>query len=116
MAKRTRSANQIETVANGTTTPLHAAGTLGEWLAYVVPDASDSDWVPMWPPDAFAIRAPLLRRTGGYLDLINGDDLRSSIPVLNSDLLPSVQGIKASRKKPSKLSASKASINKLAGY
>jgi len=82
MAKRTRSANQIQTVA---TTPLYEAGTLGEWLDYVMPDASDGDWVPMWPPDAFAIGAALLRRTGGYLDLVNGDDLRSSIPVLDAD-------------------------------
>ena len=60
MAKRTRSATQIETVAKGTTTPLYEAGTLGEWLDYVMPDASDADWVPMWPPDAFAIGAALL--------------------------------------------------------
>lgn len=58
------------------------AGSLGEWLDFLMPDASDSDWVPMWPADAFAIGAALLRRTGGYLDLVNGDDLRNSVPVL----------------------------------
>ena len=57
-------------------------GSLGEWLDYLMPDATDGDWVPMWPPDAFAIGAALLRRTGGYLDLVNGDDLRGTVPVL----------------------------------
>jgi hypothetical protein len=63
------------------------AGSLGEWLDYLMPDASDSDWVPMWPPDAFAIGAALLRRTGGYLDLVNGDDLRRSIPLLSHETI-----------------------------
>ena len=65
--------------------PAHEPGTLGEWLDYIMPNASDGEWVPMWPPDAFAIGAALLRRTGGYLDLVNGDDLRDSIPVLGHE-------------------------------
>lgn len=65
--------------------PVYEPGTLGEWLDYIMPNASDGDWVPMWPPDAFAIGAALLRRTGGYLDLVNGDDLRHSIPVLTHE-------------------------------
>jgi hypothetical protein len=62
--------------------PVYPPGTLGEWLDYIVPDASDSSWIPMWPPDAFAVGAAILRRTGGYLDLVNGDDLRGQVPVL----------------------------------
>lgn len=51
------------------------AGTLGEWLNFLGADLSDADWAPVWPPDAFAIGAALLRRTGGYVELVNGEAL-----------------------------------------
>lgn len=57
-------------------------GTLGEWLEYLGADLSNPKWAPFWPPDAFAIGAALLRRTGGYVDLVNG----SALNVLDPDL------------------------------
>ena len=75
---KARKPNAVVPAAIGIPVP----GSLGEWLEYIMPDATDKKWVPMWPPDAFAIGAALLRRTGAYLDLVNGDELRGEIPVL----------------------------------
>jgi hypothetical protein len=47
-------------------------GSLGEWLDFLGAELSDNDWIPAWPPDAFAISAAFLRRTGGYVSLVNG--------------------------------------------
>lgn len=61
-------------------TPANAPGSLGEWLGYIMPIVTEGEaWVPMWPPDAFAIGAAFLRRTGGYVDLVNGDKTRLKI-------------------------------------
>jgi hypothetical protein len=49
-----------------------SSGTLGEWLRYLWPDALEADSLPIWPPDAFAISAAFLRRTGAYVGLVNG--------------------------------------------
>jgi hypothetical protein len=56
-------------------------GALGEWLEYLGAELGNANWAPFWPPDAFAIGAALLRRTGGYVDLVNG----SGLPVLPAD-------------------------------
>jgi hypothetical protein len=50
------------------------SGSLGEWLGYLGANVSEEDWLPIWPPDAFAIGAGFLRRTGGYVGLVNGVD------------------------------------------
>ena len=47
-------------------------GSLGEWLRYIGVRLSERDWTPVWPPDAFAIGAALLHRTGSYVELANG--------------------------------------------
>ncbi len=60
--------------------PRYAPGTLGEWLTYLMPDA-DPHQAPMWPPDVFAIGAALLRRTGGYVNLVNGCHAKASVKV-----------------------------------
>jgi hypothetical protein len=36
------------------------------------PKALEDDSLPVWPPDAFAISAAFLRRTGAYVGLVNG--------------------------------------------
>jgi hypothetical protein len=61
----------------------HAVDTLGEWLSYIGVDLHDPDWTPFWPPDAFAVAAALLRRTGGYVELVNGLRSRSRLHVLS---------------------------------
>lgn len=48
-----------------------SAGSVAEWLRFLGAD-SDPGWVPVWPPDAFAFTAALLRRTGAYVSLVNG--------------------------------------------
>ena len=81
-----RKAAQAGVQAPTPTRPSFPAGTLGEWLDYVMPGVSDDEWsawLPVWPPDAFAIGAGLLRRTGGYIDLVNGDKQRKSIHLLD---------------------------------
>lgn len=56
-------------------------GSLGEWLRYIGVRLSEQDWIPAWPPDAFAIGAALLHRTGSYVELANGvSPLRTSAP------------------------------------
>lgn len=47
-------------------------GSLGEWLAFIGPPASQASSILTWPPDTFAIAAALLRRTGAYVNLVNG--------------------------------------------
>jgi len=47
-------------------------GSLGEWLRFLGAMPQESDWIPVWPPDAFAIAAAILRRTGAYVNLVNG--------------------------------------------
>ena len=56
--------------------PAGGPGSLGEWLRFVGADPDDPDWVPVWPPDAFAIGAALLKRTGAYVNLVNGTHSR----------------------------------------
>lgn len=48
------------------------AATIGQWLAFLGAELDDPDWIPVWPPDAFAFSAALLRRTGAYVGLVNG--------------------------------------------
>jgi hypothetical protein len=52
--------------------PGKTPGSLGEWLRFIGADPDDPDWLPVWPPDAFAIGAALLKRTGAYVNLVNG--------------------------------------------
>jgi hypothetical protein len=47
-------------------------GGLREWLLFIWPRALAPDSIPVWPPDAFAIGAAYLRRTGAYIGLVNG--------------------------------------------
>ena len=47
------------------------AGTLGSWLDHLGESLTDPDWIPLWPPDAFAVTAAFLQRTGGYVELMN---------------------------------------------
>lgn len=49
-----------------------SAGTFGEWLRYLWPGAFENGSIPVWPPDAFAIGAAFLRRTGAYVGLVDG--------------------------------------------
>jgi hypothetical protein len=56
--------------------PAIGPGSLGEWLRFIGADPEDSDWLPVWPPDAFAISAALLKRTGAYVNLVNGTHSR----------------------------------------
>jgi len=52
--------------------PKTGVGTFGEWLLYLWPGALADNSIPVWPPDAFAISAAFLRRTGAYVGLVNG--------------------------------------------
>ena len=54
-----------------------AEGSLSEWLRFIGAQPQERNWVPAWPPDAFAIAAALLRRTGAYVGLINGTHSRT---------------------------------------
>ena len=54
-------------------------GTLGEWLVYLGAGIDNVAWLPVWPPDAFAIGAAILRRTGAYVDLVNSRDERQRL-------------------------------------
>jgi hypothetical protein len=56
--------------------PAGIVGSLGEWVCYLWPDALAADSLPVWPPDAFAISAAFLRRTGAYIGLVNGTHSR----------------------------------------
>jgi hypothetical protein len=47
-------------------------GSLGAWLEHLGVELADPDWIPTWPPDAFAISAAFLQRTGGYIELMHG--------------------------------------------
>jgi hypothetical protein len=51
-------------------------GSLGEWLRFIGAHPEDPEWIPVWPPDAFAISAALLKRTGAYVSLVNGSHPR----------------------------------------
>ena len=62
----------------------YAPGTLGEWLNYLIPDA-DPNQAPAWPPDVFAIGAAFLRRTGGYVNLVNGCHAKAKVKVFRPD-------------------------------
>ncbi len=57
-----------------------AEGSLGEWLRFLGAILTDGDWIPVWPPDAFAIAAALLRRTGAYVGLVNESLPRNTRP------------------------------------
>jgi hypothetical protein len=52
-------------------------GTLGEWLQFLGARLDEPGWVPKWPPDAFALAAAFLRRTGAYVGLVNGTHRRT---------------------------------------
>jgi hypothetical protein len=52
--------------------PNGGVGSLGEWVRYLWPSALADDAIPVWPPDAFAVSAAFLRRTGAYVGLVNG--------------------------------------------
>lgn len=43
-----------------------APATIGEFLNYVLPGFADGGQLPAWPPDAFAIAAALLHKSGAY--------------------------------------------------
>jgi hypothetical protein len=53
-------------------TPTGGGSTLSEFLRFISADILNPDWLPAWPPDAYAITAALLRRTGSYVQLVNG--------------------------------------------
>jgi hypothetical protein len=46
-------------------------GSAGELIEYLSPGALSRKTCPLWPPDAFAICASLLRRTGAYVRLVD---------------------------------------------
>ena len=73
-AKKVRAQRSPSTSDNG------ADGSLGEWLHFLGAMPADADWIPVWPPDAFAIAAALLRRTGAYVRLVNGSPSRNKKP------------------------------------
>lgn len=54
-----------------------AVAAVGEWLHYL---GIKDDWRPEWPPDVFGVSAAFLRRTGGYVQLINGHPLQALGP------------------------------------
>ncbi len=47
-------------------------GSLAEWLQFLGGRIARPDWIPNWPPDAFAVTAGYLKRTGAYVGLVNG--------------------------------------------
>ena len=66
-----------------------APGTLGEWLMYLGAGIGNATWLPVWPPDAFAIGAAILRRTGAYVDLVNSPDERMQLKLLDPEQIVS---------------------------
>jgi hypothetical protein len=66
---RTREIRRVTALTKG-------PGSLGEWLQFIGAAPDDPDWLPVWPPDAFAIGAALLKRTGAYVNLVNGTHSR----------------------------------------
>ena len=68
-----RRARAKKRAAKTAAAPEYGQGTLGESLIFLGADVTSADWAPVWPPDAFAIGAALLRRTGGYVELVNGE-------------------------------------------
>ena len=62
--------------------PSLAPGTLGEWLQYLGAHMQEPTWLPVWPPDAFALGAAFLRRTGAYVELVNPCKEEDDLPVL----------------------------------
>jgi hypothetical protein len=84
MSQRTKPRKQTapRAAANGAQS---TNNTLGEWLSYLGANLDDPDWIPFWPPDAFAIAAAFLRRTGGYVHLVNGSKDRTGGTVLSAD-------------------------------
>ena len=76
--RQTRPKRKLRTIATSRASKKATAardeniGTLSEWLRYLWPDALKPDSLPVWPPDAFAISAAFLRRTGAYVGLVNG--------------------------------------------
>lgn len=91
MVKRRRTTARTPRRAKRTLAPRPAPvrlssepGSFGEWLHYLMPDA-DPAHAPMWPPDAFAVAAAFLRRTGGYVNLVNGCQAKSSVKLLSAE-------------------------------
>lgn len=70
MAKKSRS--RATTQPTGRSAGAEVAN-IGQWLEFLGADVGDPDWIPVWPPDAFAFAAALLRRTGAYVGLVNGE-------------------------------------------
>jgi len=50
---KTKSGQPVQN-ATAAAPSIDTPGTLGEWLAYLGADPIDPDWIPVWPPDAFA--------------------------------------------------------------
>ena len=44
--------------------------TIKDFLQFVWPQSRGTDAVPWWPPDVYALTAALLRRTGGYVRVL----------------------------------------------
>lgn len=59
--------------------------SIGDWLRFLGAELDDPDWIPVWPPDAFAFAAALLRRTGAYVGLVNGECTKAMRATLDTD-------------------------------
>src|SRR5689334_4228328 len=75
MATRIQARSKTRGVAQPSATS--ERGTLREWLDFLGA-RPEPTWVPFWPPDAFALGAALLRRTGAYVGMVNGAHSRRS--------------------------------------
>jgi hypothetical protein len=45
-------------------------------MRFLGANCDEPDWIPFWPPDAFALSGSYLRRTGAYISLVNGTQRR----------------------------------------
>ena len=70
--RRRTGTRSIERARATPTRPKSSGDTIGAWLRFLGAELDDPDWFPVWPPDAFAFAAALLRRTGAYVGLVNG--------------------------------------------
>jgi len=72
--KKKKPRTRKRTTTRRSSSPASASGgsTLSEFLTFIAPDILSPDWLPAWPPDGYAITAALLRRTGSYVQLVNG--------------------------------------------
>src|SRR5690348_16258323 len=44
--------------------------TIGQFLNYLSPELTKERFVPIWPPDIFAVAASILEKCGGYIQLV----------------------------------------------